>query len=77
MTHGTHAQGHDPDDLRGPRRGRRSAAPSGARHVLGDDQDAALQLVRIKEVPAADFEKPAGALYDAVVAAIKAEEGLS
>jgi hypothetical protein len=48
-----------------------------AKYVLGDDQDAALQLVRIREVPAADFEKPAGALYDAVVAAIKAEEGLS
>jgi hypothetical protein len=36
-----------------------------------------VQVVRFKEVPAADFEKPAGALYDAVVTAIKAEEGLA
>jgi hypothetical protein len=48
-----------------------------AKYILGDDQDAGVQVVRFKEVPAADFEKPAGALYDAVVTAIKAEEGLA
>jgi hypothetical protein len=48
-----------------------------AKYILGDDRDAAAQVIRFKEVPAADFDKPAGALYDDVVAAIRAAEGLS
>lgn len=47
------------------------------KYVLGDDADAAVQVVRLKEVPAADFAKPAGALYEEVVAAIRAQEGLA
>jgi hypothetical protein len=44
--------------------------------VVGDDGDPSVQHVKFKEVAAPDFGSPAGALYAAVVADIKADEGI-
>jgi hypothetical protein len=47
-----------------------------AKYIVGDDGDPSVQHVKFKEVAAPDFGTPAGALYAAVVADIKADEGI-
>lgn len=49
-----------------------------ARYVCGDSADPNYQsLVKFKEVPAPDFSQTTQAFYDAVVGAIRADEGIA
>ncbi len=47
-----------------------------AKYILGDDADPSVNQIKFKEIAAPDLSQTATALYAAVVAAIKTDEGI-